>query len=296
MRVFPQLAYWAVFVALALPNMVSAQKVVLPKQVTGQAGEWVVIVPDAKEGGEVKWKLSDGLTQVRLDILFPGQKPAGIVVKGPRGKYKVWAWNALKDVASDLSECEVQIGDPIPPPPPPVVKIAVPNAVGLLGKDALDLMTAAGLVGKLDGDAGQKVVSQSPASGALVLPGTSVTVSTGAPAPFPADGLHVLIVFDDNARDKLTSDQIKAVYGTSFRTWLHDRCAKVVQDVGGDGSAWRIWPNTAPVDNAPQVWKDAFARKRDSLPWIAISNGKTGYEGPLPATMTDIGSLIDRYK
>lgn len=103
---------------LLWPALCQAQKVVLPAEVRGSPGAWIVLVPESKEGGDVKWKTSSGLTLVPLDKLFPGQKSAGIVVQGDTGSYQVWAWNAKADVPSDLAICNVVIGTPTPPVPP----------------------------------------------------------------------------------------------------------------------------------------------------------------------------------
>jgi hypothetical protein len=100
------------------PALCLGQSVTLPKEVKGEPGAWVVVVPESKDGGEVKWKVGKGLTLVPIDKLFPGQKSAGVVVQGPRGRYEVWAWNAKGDVASDLAVTTVVIGD-VPPGPDP---------------------------------------------------------------------------------------------------------------------------------------------------------------------------------
>ncbi len=103
------------------PGTIWGQGVKLPKEVTGQPGAWVVIVPESKDGGKVKWRAGPGLTLVPIDKLFPNQEAAGIVVMGPAGRYEVWAWNAKGDVASELATTAVVIGQPgpIPPPVPP---------------------------------------------------------------------------------------------------------------------------------------------------------------------------------
>ena len=43
--------------------------------------------------------------------------------------------------------------------------------------------------------------------------------------------------------------------------------------------------------------KRAFAmlRKRGALPWIVISNGVSGYEGPLPANPDETIKLMSKY-
>lgn len=121
----------AVLLALLVPAAARAQAVTLPAEVRGDAGAWVVVVPDKKDGGEVKWKVGPGLSVVPIDKLFPGQKAAGVVVQGPRGRYEVWAWCAKGDVASELAVCTVVLGDapPTPPTPPGPVPPTPPGPV-----------------------------------------------------------------------------------------------------------------------------------------------------------------------
>lgn len=110
----------ALLILFLLAFPLYAQSVKLPAEVKGDPGAWIVVVPESKEGGDVKWKVGPGLTQVPIDKLFPGQKPAGVVVQGKKGVYEVWAWNAKGDAASDLAVCKIIIGDaPDPGPKPP---------------------------------------------------------------------------------------------------------------------------------------------------------------------------------
>lgn len=109
----------AVLLVLTWPALCWAQSVKLPQEVKGDPGAWIVVVPESKDGGEVKWKVGKGLTLVPIDRLFPGQKAAGVVVQGPKGRYEVWAWNAKGDVASDLAVTTVVIGEAPDPGPGP---------------------------------------------------------------------------------------------------------------------------------------------------------------------------------
>lgn len=119
-RSYPsQNAVGVLLLILLTASQACSQHVTLPKEVKGEPGAWIVIVPDEKDGGEVKWKVSKGLTLVPLDKLFPGKKAAGIVVQAPKGIYEVWAWNAKGDVASELSVCIVNIGNAPTPGPDP---------------------------------------------------------------------------------------------------------------------------------------------------------------------------------
>ena len=59
---------------------------------------------------------------------------------------------------------------------------------------------------------------------------------------------------------------------------------------------WRIWDDDTPVEGAEKVWQDALLLPRQSLPWIHVSNGKTGFSGPLPSNVDETIALIGKYK
>jgi hypothetical protein len=108
-----------------------AQSVTLPAEVKGSPGAWVIVAPTSVDGGSPRWRIDPALQEVRLDLLLPkdmlGQLK-GRVVTGPAGIYKVEAWNAKGDVASEISVCWIKIGDavPVPPPLPPVPPVPPP--------------------------------------------------------------------------------------------------------------------------------------------------------------------------
>lgn len=108
-------------------------------------------------------------------------------------------------------------------------------------------------------------------------------------APISDKGLHVLVVFDygDNGKAKLTNKQADELYGKAFNDYVTAKCAK-----GADGkSQVRIWPSTVPLANAPEVWRRAMGRSRTASPWIIVSDGEHGFEGPLPD-----GGILDLVK
>lgn len=93
----------------------------LPTEVKGTAGNLIFIVPTKVDGGDVKYKLGPGLTDVTEDLekVF-GVKAKGRIIKADKdGAYEIWAWNAKANVASDLSVCKVTVGTPVPPTPVP---------------------------------------------------------------------------------------------------------------------------------------------------------------------------------
>lgn len=100
--------------------------------------------------------------------------------------------------------------------------------------------------------------------------------------PFPADSLHVLIVYESADVNQLTDDQRAIIMGADVRGAL-DSAAP---------DRYRIYDQDADLTYVDQVWKDAMAVPRESLPWLVISDGETGYSGPLDMTAAEFRELI----
>lgn len=109
------------------------------------------------------------------------------------------------------------------------------------------------------------------------------------PAPIPAAGLRVLMVYDQK---KLTPALTDILFSKDIADYLNAKCA-----VGADGKTreWRVWPKTVDVKNETAVWKNAFNRPRAADDWIIISDGKTGFEGPIPLVEADVLTLLKKY-
>ncbi len=114
------------------------------------------------------------------------------------------------------------------------------------------------------------------------------------PAPIPDKGLRVLIVYETADLSKYDKGQQQIIYAKSVRDYLNSKCP-----VGADGKTkeWRMWDFDIAADGESKLWQDAFKRKpaRDKLPWLIVSDGKSGYEGPLPATVADMLALLRKY-
>lgn len=111
-----------------------------------------------------------------------------------------------------------------------------------------------------------------------------------SPAPISAEGLHVLIVVESSDAAKLPPKQVSILTAKSVRDYLDSHCPKV-----GGTPEWRIWDKDVNTANESPLWRAAFARKRTGVPWIAVSNGKTGYEGPLPGSIEELLALLKRF-
>lgn len=105
-------------------------------------------------------------------------------------------------------------------------------------------------------------------------------------APIPVPGFRVLVLYDSRLG---VPQQTTA---KAVRDYAAAHCAK-----GPDNKTaeYRVLDAEANVSNMTEVWKNAIARKRTSLPWIVVSNGKQGYEGPLPPTTDDTLKLLKKY-
>lgn len=224
---------------MVLSGPLWGQSVTLPKEVKGNPGAWVVVVPDAKDGGEIKWRVGKGLDLVPLDKLFPGQKSAGIVVTGKTGVYEVWAWTAKGDVASELAVCKIVIGDAPEPGPTPDPKPPTPPD-----------------------------------------------------PPAPIEGKRCLIIYETSEASRMPEKQQQILYGRAVREYLDNKC---VVEPDGKTRAWRIWDKDVDTTAESKTWQEAMKRPRTATPWLILSNGKTGYEGPLPATAEEFLTLARKY-
>ena len=253
----------AVFTVLAISLPAWGQSVTLPAEVRGAPGSWIIIAPEKVDGGAVKWRIDPGLQEVRLDLLLPPEmlvKLKGKVVTGLPGRYKVEAWNAKGDVASDIATCWVTITGSVPPgpgpgplPPPPIPDPPKPDP------PKPDPVT---------------------------------------PAPIPAPGFRVLFMFEDTpeGRNKLSPGQRWAILGGELRDWLDAKC---VVSANGKTREYNIWDSKVDVSNAPKLWQDAMALSlrtyKGDLPFMVISNGRTGVVRAMPKDQAEIWSILKQY-
>lgn len=111
-------------------------------------------------------------------------------------------------------------------------------------------------------------------------------------APIPAPGFRVLIVYETADLPKYSKGQLATLYGADVRNYLSSKCVK-----GDDGKTaeWRIWDKDVVTAGESALWQEAMRRPRGKLPTILISDGKTGYEGPLPDSIADTLALLKRF-
>jgi hypothetical protein len=127
-------------------------------------------------------------------------------------------------------------------------------------------------------------------------PPTPPTPPPQPPAPIPTAGFRVLIVYNKQAmeNERYAKEQTDFMYSGDSLAYLNRVCTK-----GPDGKTaeFRIWPDTTPTDRAPAIWQEAMRLPRSGLdtnPWLIISNGTTGYSGPMPRT--DITAFVKKFE
>lgn len=123
-------------------------------------------------------------------------------------------------------------------------------------------------------------------------PGPDPKPPAPGPAPIPVDGFRALLVFEKTELNKLPASQLNAVYSEKVRAYLQSHC---VASPDGKTKEFRYYDQNDNLANDSKVWQDAFARPRTKVPWIVLSNGKTGYEGPVPLTEAELLQLLTKY-
>lgn len=111
---------------------------------------------------------------------------------------------------------------------------------------------------------------------------TPPTPDVTVPIPYP--GFRVLIVYES----KFGVPPVAIDSGV--RNYLNAKCVKE-----GGTAEFRIWDKDTVTSYAPKLWQDAMARPRQTVPWIIISNGTSGHEGPLPTTVESTMALLKKY-
>lgn len=104
-------------------------------------------------------------------------------------------------------------------------------------------------------------------------------------APIEGPGLRVLFVSESG--EQMPRDVEASFYSPEIAAFLNANCIKV----DGNPDFRRVDPDTQFTDPNHRFAK-ALARPRASLPWLIISNGASGYEGPFPKTVAETLTLI----
>jgi hypothetical protein len=101
------------------------------------------------------------------------------------------------------------------------------------------------------------------------------------------------MIYESADLSKYPSTQVDGVlYGDKVRAYLNSHCAN-----GPDGKTkeFKIWDKDEDTSAVPKIWQDAMKRPWAGAPWVIISNGKTGFEGPLPKTEAEMLDLLTKF-
>ena len=122
------------------------------------------------------------------------------------------------------------------------------------------------------------------------VPPPEPTPTPPQPTPIPGDGFRVLIVRETKDLSNLPASQVAIFSAREVWEYLGTKCV-----LEGNQRAFRIWDQDTDVSREAQHWQDAMKRPRSSLPWLLVTNGKEGYEGPLPKDVPEMMALLKKY-
>lgn len=109
-------------------------------------------------------------------------------------------------------------------------------------------------------------------------------------APIPDSGFRVLIVEEAQERVKLPSSQLSIFTSKELTDYCDSKCVKV-----NDTPEFRVYDKDVVFTAESEIWRKAMQIERKSLPWLIVSNGRSGYSGPLPMTLDETMKILKRY-
>ena len=157
--------------------------------------------------------------------------------------------------------------------------------------DIVQVVTAIGADGKpiVDVDVVRiELIQPTPQPGPTPTP--TPTPTPVDPAPITDDGFRVLIIYESSDMTKYSLEQQMILAGADVRDFLNQNCVKE-----GNTPSYRMFDPDVDLKSESPIWQKAMARPRTEIPWVIISNGKTGFEGPLPKTPTAFLELCKKY-
>ncbi len=103
--------------AVKSPAPADTPSLKLPASLNGDTNDFIQIAADTN-CNVVVWRVVDPGLKLFPTNLLRDTKTA-VVTSGTPGRYRVWAVTALGGVPSEIAECVVVVGTPLPPGPPP---------------------------------------------------------------------------------------------------------------------------------------------------------------------------------
>jgi hypothetical protein len=116
------------------------------------------------------------------------------------------------------------------------------------------------------------------------------------PPPITEPGFRVLVIEETAERGKLPKDQLTILTSTEVRAYLNAKCVK-----GPDGKTpeYRFFDKDTDLSHESEVWQKAMAAAKGTqgfvVPWLIVSDGKKGEDGPLPANVADMMTELKKY-
>lgn len=212
------------------------------------------------------------------DLKVKPYKIVRLSVKGQDSKAAI-VWDVDKEDVVDLEEVN---GKLLMVAPPGIYKIKC-RAIKL-DKDGKTSVETARVTVTIEGD-----TPKPPDPGPTPDPSPTPT-----PAPIPVAGFRVLILYESADLTKLPKDQHNALYSKTVQDFMTLACVKE-----NGVAAWNIWDHDVDTSKAAKHWQDAVKRAKShkdyKTPWIMISDGKTGFEGPFPKNIDDTMTLLKKY-
>ena len=129
-------------------------------------------------------------------------------------------------------------------------------------------------------------IGPDPTPGPGPGPTPTPTPTPDGEAPIKEPGFRVLITYESQL---------------PIPTWLNDADWRALLNslciTGSNGvKEWRVVDKDSPAVANAGVWPAALERtKGKPVPWVLISTGKIGFEGPLPTTKAEAMALVKKY-
>jgi hypothetical protein len=100
------------------------------------------------------------------------------------------------------------------------------------------------------------------------------------------------VVYDTATVSSLPEKQQQCLFSTDIRGYMASKC---IRGVDMKTPEYRFYDQSTDATPDGQIWAEAMKRPRKQLPWLIISDGKTGYEGPLPVDTDKFMELLKKH-
>lgn len=265
---------------LFVAPVINAQTIDLPKTVDVKTGRLAPIAIKSDCKSVIYDLIADGSADIFREASDDGTIRLR-VLPYQDGKFYLYVSGATGDKVVSAKCVITATGGVSPVPPGPV-------PTPLTDKERQELSDVAAYLNDpviYGGKAGRAITLLAKA-GAIPLPTPSPIpvppepptppTPPAPPAPIPLAGFRVLIVYDG---DNYTAGQDGIITGKAVRDYLQAKCV-----VGADGKTkdFAIIRSDANTTNAPKWIADTVQRHPGQKSYMVVSDGKTGYDGPLP--------------